>query len=348
MDDKDKRIARLQRELELAKHQLIELNKVKYELEAIRRSRFWRIREVFLAKHLKLSDRVDMLIKAIPIVSNISKFIDQTYLNLTLESVDNTKHEGVLITVVIPYFNYYEFIDDCINSVNNQGLGDKVEIILVEGFSTDGSREKIKKRKWDNTRVIYQGHRTSIGENRLVGIQEAKGRYICMLDADDMLAPDYFKQAVEVLEREHYDVVYPDIKFFEEDDREQIKPDFYYDNIFEFNFLSTPSLFRKSFWEEHNIGYSDSKEIFEDWDFWLRMAKAGARFKHLDGFYHLYRIHTTTVPSMTDLRLKDQVKKDNQTKKPYQSFVHTKEFKQVKQRQKKLFKVINPDINITW
>lgn len=348
MDEKDKRIARLQRELELAKHQLLELNKVKYELNALRRSRIWRVREALLSKHLKPVQRVDLLALTIPGVSHVYKFIYKIYLNLTSKTFSNTKHEGVLISVIIPFYNYYDFIDDCIKSVNDQGLGDRVEILLIEGFSTDGSREKVMKKKWDNTRVIYQDHRTSIGENRLRGIQEAKGRYICMLDADDMLAPDYFKNGIKLLETKHYDVVYPDIKYFEEEDREQVMPAFYYDNIFEFNFVPTPSIWRKSFWEENNIGYSDSKDIFEDWDFWMRMAKAGARFKHLKGFYHLYRIHTTTIPSMTDIRLKDQANKDKLTKEPYQSFIHSKGYYQGRRKQRQLIKVINPNINITW
>lgn len=348
MDEKDKRIAKLERDLQIAQYQLVELNIVKYELNAIKRSRFWKLREVFFARHLRFIERVDMLLLAIPGVSSVYRWSYKKYLNMTAENVVNTKQEGPLVSVIIPFYNYFPYIDDCVNSILDQGLGNKVEVIIIEGFSDDGSREKIQKKKWKNTRLVLQDHRASIGENRLRGIEEAKGRYICMLDADDKLAPGYFKHAIELLEREHYDIVYPDLKYFEEDDKEQIMPDFYYDNIFEFNQVSTPSLFRKSFWEKNNIGYSNSREIFEDWDFWMRMAKAGARFKHLNGFYHLYRVHTTSVPSMTDIRLAQQLNKDEKTKEPYEDFIHTKGFYAGRRAQNRVYKVVNPDINITW
>lgn len=348
MDEKDKKIAKLERDLLIARHQLLELNKVKYQLASIHRSRVWKLREMLFARHLSFVQRIDLLLNAIPGVSFIYKKIYELYLFLTRTTIVNTKVDGPLVSVIIPFYNYMNYIDDCISSINNQGLGHQLEIIVIEGLSTDGSREKIREKSWPNTRVIYQEQKSSIGENRLRGIEEAKGRYICMLDADDMLAEGYLKHAVEVLERQYYDIVYPDIKYFEEEDRKYDMPEFYYDNIFEFNTIPTPSVFRKSFWEKHNVGYSLSREIFEDWDFWMRMAKAGARVLHIEGSYHLYRVHTTTTPSMTDIRLKEQQDKDTNTKAPYQSFIHSKGFYQGRRAQNAKFKVINPDINITW
>lgn len=348
MDDKDKKIAKLERDLLITRHQLLELDKVKHQLASIHRSRIWRLREMLFARHLNPIQRIDMLLNAIPGISFLYKKSHELYLHLTSTTIQNTKVDGPLISVVIPFFNYMNYIDDCVNSINNQGLGDRVEVIIVEGMSTDGSREEIKAKSWPNTRVVFQETKSSIGENRLRGIEESRGRYICMLDADDMLAEGYFKHAIRVLEEEYYDIVYPDIKYFEEEDREHDMPEFYYDNIFEFNTIPTPSIFRKSFWEENHIGYSTSRQIFEDWDFWMRMAKAGARIKHIEGFYHLYRVHTTTTPSMTDLRLKEQQNKDETTRAPFQSFVHSKEFYKGRRRQNSKFKVINPDINRIW
>jgi glycosyltransferase involved in cell wall biosynthesis len=348
MKETNKKIYKLERDLEIAKYQLLELDKVKYELESIKRSRFWKLREVFLSKHLSISQRIDILLLALPLVSKVYSATYELYLNLKRKTIVNTKEENPLISVVIPCYNYYRYLDDCINSVLAQDLGDKIEIIVIEGFSNDGSRDKLKMRSWPNTRIIFQDRRTSIGENRLKGIQESRGRYVCMIDADDMIEPNYFKSAIETLEREQYDVVYPDVRLFEDEDRIQVEPDFYFDNIFEFNLAPVSAVFRRSFWEDNNIGYSDNREIFEDWDFWMRMAKAGARFKHLHGAYLMYRIHTTTAPSVTDTRLKDQEEKESKTKTPYKKFIHSKEFYRARRRQNQKYKVINSNINITW
>jgi glycosyltransferase involved in cell wall biosynthesis len=348
MDEKDKRIAKLERELLIAKHQLLEFNKIKYELSQVHASRIWKIKSAILSRRMSLKDRFNLLAQSLPLVSNLYSFAKNLFIKLNTKKVDNEKYEGPLITVVIPFYNYYAYIDECMDSIFDQGLGDKVEIIIIEGFSNDGSREKLKERSWPNTRMIFQEERTPIGENRLRGIQEAKGKYVCTMDPDDKMAPNYLKRAIEILEREHYDVVYPDVKNFEDDETEHTVPDFYYDNLFEFNFVTAPSIFRRQFWEEHNIGYSTQRDIFEDWDFWLRMAKAGARFKHLPGFYLLYRIHTTTAPSMTDERLKQQLDKDNKTKEAYKSFIKSKEYFKGKRNQEWIYKVNNSDINLTW
>ena len=344
----EKQNLKLKRKVKVLEYQNLEIEKLKKELNNIQSSRIWILREILFSNHMRLSDRLTSLISIIPVISSVYKKCENMLLSLTSVTVINSKELNPLISVIIPFYNYYDYIDDCINSVLRQGLGNRVEIIVIEGFSTDGSREKIRAKKWENTRVIYQDHRTSIGENRLLGIQESKGRYICMLDADDMLAPDYFKKGIELLEKGFYDVIYPDIKYFEEEDGEKVMPEFSFDNIFEFNFIPIPSIFRTSFWKEKNIEYSLSKEIFEDWDFWMRMAKSGARFAHLNGFYHLYRIHTTTVPSMTDIRLKEQVNKDTMTRKSYRDFIHSREYYKARRLQKKIIKVINPDINIEW
>ncbi len=344
----EKENIKLKRKIKFLELQNLEIDKLKEELSYIKNSRIWKFREILLGRHLNLVERIGLLFSIIPILSSISRFFYNTYLNLTKTTFLNTKEENVLISVVIPFYNYYDYIDECIDSVLVQGLENKVEIIIVEGFSDDGSREKLKERNWLNTKIVFQEHRTSIGENRLRGIEESTGRYICLLDPDDKLAPDYFKKAIEELERGHYDVVYPDVRYFEDVEEDQIAIDFVYDNIFWFNFISVSSIFRRSFWEKHKIGYSNNSEIFEDWDFWMRMAKAGARFKHIDGTYLLYRIHTSTKPSTTDIRLEDQVQKDKNTKDIYKDFVYSKEFYNAKKRQSKKFKVINADINITW
>lgn len=339
---------KLKRELQFLKLQSLENEKLKYELSYIKNSRFWKFREVLLGKHLTFLQRIDLLISITPIISGVFKFIYKSYLKINTTTINNEVENGPLISVVIPVYNYYHYIDECVDSVFNQELGDKVEIIIIEGFSNDGSREKLQKRHWDNTRIIYQDHRTSIGENRLRGIEESKGRYICLLDADDKLTPGYFKAAIGELERRYYDIVYPDIKYFGDIEKESTSLDFIYDNIFWFNFVSVSAIFRKSFWKDQLIGYSPNKEIFEDWDFWMRMAKAGARFKHISGFYLWYRIHTSTQESTTDIRLDAQVEKDNRTKESYSNFYKTLKYLKGKMRQRKLFKVINSDINIKW
>jgi len=329
------------------------------QLEPIQNSIVWQWRTALLGTGLSLGMRLKLLFKPayhrIPLVKGIVNFVIRVLLGSRTPkpiTVVNQEWVGPLVSVVIPLYNYGHYIDDCIQSVLDQGLGDKVEIIIVEGFSSDGTRElaaeKNSVKAWPRTRVIFQPQRTAIGENRLTGIQAAKGKYVVTLDADDMLGANYLKLGIEKLEKTGADVGYFGLKQFGEGTIRYEPPVYNLDYIFTGNCPNTPALFRKSFWEENQISYSLDKDIFEDWDFWMRMSKAGARFVPVYGAYQLYRVHAAQDPSMTDLRLKRQKELEAKTALPFADFKKSEWFKKAKERQLQKLIVVNPGININW
>ncbi len=348
----EKDLRKASREVSILKFQNQSLEGMRVQFEAIQRSILWQIRNLIKDRSLPLKQRIKLalriLFRILPFGENLKKQLIKLRPKKVIHII-NQLHEGPLVSVVIPLYNYGRYIDEAVQSVLDQGLGNKVEIIIVEGFSSDGTREMVKERKWLHTKIIFQDHRASIGENRLLGISTAKGKYICCLDADDKLGKGYLKHAIEVLEVGHYDVAYPDTKQFEEDDKEIIAPDvFVLDNLFHWNYISTIAVFRKSFWEENKVGYSFDRETFEDWDFWMRMASKGARFVHIPGFYHVYRVHTSESESMTDIRLAKQKEREEMTKNNFKEFLGSEEYRHALNRLSTIFKIKNPYINIKW
>lgn len=91
-----------------------------------------------------------------------------------------------LVSIIIPVYNAYKFLDDTINTVLSQTYTNW-ELILVNDCSTDDSVEIIKKyQKHDNRiKLINNKVNSRAAVSRNNGIKEAKGRYICFLDADD-------------------------------------------------------------------------------------------------------------------------------------------------------------------
>lgn len=323
------------------------LEQVKSILDMIYRSKFWNLRRALFEKNIKIVDRIKIIIRNTPGVSTLYKYVDFLFRFLKRKSFQNTKADK-LISVVIPYYNYSQYITECVDSIRDQGLGDKVEIIIIEGGSTDGSKEFLTNQKWSDVQIYYQPNRCSIGENRLKGLEIAEGRYICMLDADDKLAPNYLKKAIEILETEYYDVVYPNYEFFDEASKIMLPQRFELADIFIYNYIPPIAVFRKSFWLEKQIGYNLSRDIFEDWDFWMRMAMAGARFKKIDiiGFY--YRVHTLSSLSMTDNRAQRDKEITLKTKEPFLNFPNSKDFLKARSRQYLIYSVKDKLINIKW
>jgi len=115
-----------------------------------------------------------------------------------------------LVSVVIPCFNYGRFVEEAIASVQRQTFRN-LEIIVVEGGSTDAETRAIVRRleraRLPRTRILYRDQPCLVGDNRNFGIAAARGKYVCCLDADDILDPRYLETAVFLAEFGPYDFV---------------------------------------------------------------------------------------------------------------------------------------------
>ncbi|MFY0521854.1 glycosyltransferase [Archangium gephyra] len=202
-----------------------------------------------------------------------------------------------LVSVIIPCFNYGSFLPDALVSLDKQTLQD-FEIILVEGGSTDGTTtEQVRALQHPKVRKIFQPEPTRVGENRLAGLQQARGKYITFLDADDMLAPTYLEKAVMALELLGVDVVYPSVQLFGREQRVwETADEFSLANLSRTNTVSTVAMFRYETWKSLGIGYGSNKDgSIEDWDFWLRFAERGVRGYKIREPLMLYRIHGNSL-----------------------------------------------------
>jgi glycosyltransferase involved in cell wall biosynthesis len=201
-----------------------------------------------------------------------------------------------LVSIVIPCFNYGSYVVEAINSILKQTL-ENVEIIVVDGGSTDGNTvEVLKLLIKPKTQVIFREGRHFVGSNRNLGIRLAKGRYICCLDADDTLAPTYLEKAVFHLETYGYDIVSTGINFVGDKSGTLDSLEFPdLTNMVRGNHVLTCAVFRKVLWQ-NSVGFIDTgigpAHVAEDWDFWIRLAAKGARIRNI-AREHLfnYRIH---------------------------------------------------------
>ena len=92
-----------------------------------------------------------------------------------------------LITVIVPIYNTEKYLDRCVESIVNQTYR-KLEIILIDDGSTDNSPQMCDQwaEKDERIRVIHQSN-VGAGMSRNVGIEAAKGEYICFVDSDDYI-----------------------------------------------------------------------------------------------------------------------------------------------------------------
>lgn len=111
-----------------------------------------------------------------------------------------------MISVITPVYNAVGYIDDTIASVLAQDYEDW-ELILVEDGSVDGTREKLLSMTEacdadDRIKLILLDDnlgKAAGARNR--GIDEATGRYIAFLDADDIWKPDKLSTQLDFMEK---------------------------------------------------------------------------------------------------------------------------------------------------
>ncbi len=105
-------------------------------------------------------------------------------------SNDRVRPDEVLISVIIPAYNYAHLLPRAIDSVLVQMAAD-VELVVVNDGSTDATREVLAEYaiRHPQLRVINQAN-AGAAAARNHGIRESHGSYALLLDADDELLPD--------------------------------------------------------------------------------------------------------------------------------------------------------------
>jgi len=104
-----------------------------------------------------------------------------------------------LVSVVIPAYNRAQTITACVGSVLEQGY-ENLEVIVVDDGSSDDTARVVEEMTDPRVRLIRQGN---AGANvaRNTGLDNASGKYVALLDSDDIFLPGHLSGSVEVLER---------------------------------------------------------------------------------------------------------------------------------------------------
>lgn len=123
----------------------------------------------------------------------------------------------VKVSVILPVYNVAPYLRETFGSLLQQTLRD-IEIIAVDDGSTDNSGEIIREFQRQDPRVVFL-HQENLGQSaaRNLAVSHATGRYVYMMDADDMLSDPYaLHTCYEYTERNRADFIFFDGESFTE------------------------------------------------------------------------------------------------------------------------------------
>ncbi|MCR2764203.1 glycosyltransferase family 2 protein [Microbacterium sp. zg.B48] len=120
------------------------------------------------------------------------------------------------VTVVIPHFNYGQYLPTAVGSALDQ-RGLDVEVIIVDDRSTDGSTEAARRIASADERVTLVEHEQNMRHIRTYndGLSRASGDYVVLLSADDALTPNSLTRSVALMEAHpRVGLVYGGVEWF--------------------------------------------------------------------------------------------------------------------------------------
>lgn len=121
-----------------------------------------------------------------------------------------------LVSVIVPVFKVEAYLANCIESIINQTYGN-LEIILVDDGSPDRCPQICDEyeARDDRIRVIHKNNR-GLSSARNAGLDIANGDFICFIDSDDFIAPNYVETLLTLQRKNNADLVICEYDYVEQ------------------------------------------------------------------------------------------------------------------------------------
>lgn len=111
------------------------------------------------------------------------------------------------LTIIVPVYNVERYLFQCIESIRAQTFTD-FEVLCINDGSPDRSGEILDLYSRVDSRIkVIELANQGVSHARNVGIEAAKGKYLCFVDSDDLLMPEMCDICVSAFEKEGLDII---------------------------------------------------------------------------------------------------------------------------------------------
>jgi len=240
------------------------------------------------------------------------------------------------ISIITVNYNNKAGLQKTVESVISQD-NQHFEFIIIDGDSTDGSKEIIKEHA---SKFTYWCSEPDQGIYNAMnkGIRQSSGRYLLFLNSGDWLHNNQVIERVNALMNDNHQIYYGDIVYHEAAEFKTVTfPDkltfsfFYKQNISHQAAFIERSLFYTSFF------YNEKYKIVSDWElFTYAVCKQNASYKHLDLIVTDY--DGSGISSVSSNHEIQRLEREQSLQKHFPAFIDDYEFvPELKQKKVKLF-----------
>jgi glycosyltransferase involved in cell wall biosynthesis len=188
-------------------------------------------------------------------------------------------------SIIIPCYNQAIYLPDCLNSLLEQSYTDWEAIVVNDG-SSDSTNEVARDFCNKDPRIkLIEKVNGGLSSARNVGIKNARGNRFIFLDADDYFYPNYLLEINNAIKNsDDLTIVQSGYTYITEDKKyllksvnpspkENLIPEILTSSLGPCHTICiTKELCKKAGWFDENL------KSVEDWDYWIRVAKSGAKY----------------------------------------------------------------------
>ena len=204
------------------------------------------------------------------------------------------------VSVIMPMYNEEKYLSESIESILNQTFKD-FELIIIDDCSTDNSIEIVESYKDKRIRLIRNKVNLGTVRTRNVGLKIAKGKYVAIMDSDDVSLIDRLSTQYNYLEENDNIFLLGSSAIYIDDKGKELRRFRKYDDyeMLAFRLPKSCSIIHSSIMFRNTKEYSYD-EVFKsahDYNFYLELLSAGKNLTNLPEFLIKHRVHKDSAHS---------------------------------------------------
>ncbi len=183
-----------------------------------------------------------------------------------------------LLSVIIPFYNLGDYLPETVESVLASTYT-PCEILIIDDGSTEPKSlavlHELESRRLPHLRVIHTENQ-GLASARQVGAESARGEFVALVDADDIVGPDFFQRSVEVMQRyANVSIVCSWLRFFGE--ANDLWPTWNGEFPYQLghNMIAIIAVVRRTAFLRAARNAANFEYNFEDYEAWLAMLDMG-------------------------------------------------------------------------
>ena len=223
------------------------------------------------------------------------------------------------VSVIIPAYNSENFIAKALKSVLNQSFRN-LEVILIDDASTDSTVRIARSFRDRRLRIIKNEQNRGVSYGRNLGIKQAKGKWIALLDSDDWYAPQRLEKLIAAGKTANADAIADDLWLIGEGGKHwstlltesfeiEQAPIALIDAVTFVKSDRLPAINAKRNWSlgyikplikrefllRNQIWYDEELKVGEDFTLYLECLKKQAQFYIIEEPYYYYRTREVSL-----------------------------------------------------